>query len=325
MSRTSPFQVYCISNGSTSKYPSNNPQKFTNTFAEPFDLNGAWEVSLIDIFYPLNVSTVIPPTPLIIPYIYRIDSPLLDIAPDITEEDSQIYTRLLETTIPELHPYNTEQLGRQIAKSLSYKPERLTIRNNSEAIRVTYNFDYIKNRGYFTANRRCAFYFPKTKDTKSLFEKRLGIPLEEFVHILDTNDAELVSDTVYYKSDSAMEYEVDKTPRPVRQLTPRNLYKLVITDSDPKTSTAPTQFEWSKLSIYTNLIYEQEVNDDRKPLLELIPYLNPTTGFTNYYKCDPQNFYPLRNNYISEITIELKLDNQDITNIDGLVIARLEF
>ena len=66
------FYVVLPSNGSGTSFPTNTPSCYTNHIKESLVLDGAWEVALVEIEYP--ISWIVLKQETIVSLVYRIDT-----------------------------------------------------------------------------------------------------------------------------------------------------------------------------------------------------------------------------------------------------------
>lgn len=308
MAQGNQFQVTLPSNSSREYFPRNRSSDFTTQLAVPLELEGEWEVAIVDIQYPICWKTIQKDMTVgIVPTayarmrekkdefdeaIYKTLEPV-GFAPSVTfviPEGTQLDAQPDYTMTDEPHCYERFSLPAGYYKSLGHLCERINFK-------MTLAYDRLGK----TAGRPPRFQYEEDEDV--IVGSNPEFPL-----------------TIYTDSPLLAQMLGVFSPQPEN-----NLYRIEYFN-ELRSMFPPELDNFKSMYVYTDIIRYQMIGDVQAPLLGVFPVKG------NYrdqvlWTFMPQNYMACCKKHIDTIHVKLCTDTGDpfpIAN-NGKVIVRLQF
>ena len=289
MYQSNDFQITLPSNSSNEIFPDNKPNSFKTNLAFPLELDGDWEVAIIDIQYPHNWNNVLEGE--LITFIEgcydesgRVTSgPLFDLVQQNIRKTKDFKSaRVWHVSIQPGYYQSVKDIGERIVQKskVEYSRSRVSVDPPEEPIgcQLDYHFDPVHQQSTFECPR-----------TIMCFEK---------------------TDTLLQKMGF----------KPVGETDRYFFFPLTVR------STMPTYMEsFTSLYVYSDIILPQLVGDAYVKLMGVVPIIG-NFGQTSHWGFNPPYYLPISRGYISSIEIELRTDTGDLLPVrSGKVVCRLHF
>lgn len=311
----SSFQITLPSNASQANFASNRANSFKTKISKPLQLDGEWEVSLVDIQFPSSYAN------------------LLD-----TMVGAVLITGPLAGGVrKKLTPAQNDISNYPFAKAdkLDEKVDRLIAARNLQETPLLYTRIIIR-KGHFDSVMELGYNFAKLV-SDSVNRNRL-LPYEFSLRYEKDPKSKRNSFQVYYQEEIDFTFCTLSSTffKSVFALSPTSVFQ---PDPDePPLNLFSFKFSSfgsgkldyvSSMYVYSDLIKYQLVGDTEAPLLGIVPLTNEGSGAQEYYSFNPPYYIPLAKSYFDTIEIQINTDWGDpfpFTDLqNGKVACRLHF
>lgn len=359
MSQSSSFYVTLPSNGSKQYYADNTASVFRNQLTQPLQLEGRWEVALVEMQYPLSWNFMANKNKLGVFFVHKIDignrkfykrnaSFKLNtgVLVSIVKRRDLIYDNYTLDYVTngkrDLHQNQEVSISEEASKiSLAMCP----MMDEEYVLQVFAPEDsHYKSMTYveveFEQNQIASSDYVASvvhAQLKQAILQNINLSNPKFLELYQIFDVFL--DTVFDHNNRLSEYYSRyktlcglvgfKSSRELLHVmgfkSPKNDVELIQFPNETSKKGPPLKFKTPALYVYTDIITDDYVGDVKIPLLRAVGIEGDRGEFANKEFIHP-HYKALKTGYINSIRIEVKDDTgEDIDFAVGKVICTLHF
>ena len=361
MSNTSSFYVTLPSNGSKRFFPDNTAGVFRNNLAQPLELEGQWEMALVEMEYPITWKLLTKENKVGVAYFHKDTFGMIKpekrkaqftmgppevtygfpLSKDITHSDN-FSLEDLRLGMDAFH-LGRADLYQKVPSEVTYI---LIPLSEGRSMQVFLNINsIIKSMDYVEISIPTKYYHTPAQVARTMAEelrKEITAKTKIDEHVPeDTVDLQYFSVGAFYQSEYSIFQFFSDLPDSicgfVMYQSCEELYRLLGLEPPAKAvvlrqfpfdsfSVRPLmRFNTPALYVYTDIVADELVGDAKVPLLRTVPIRGQMGEFEHIEFRRPY-YKPLTKGYISSILIEVKDDTgKDIEFTLGKVICKLHF
>jgi hypothetical protein len=293
------FPVTIPSDASKSTHPDNTPSKFSIKLDSEINLNGDWEVSIIDLQYPHNWTNIQKASPIHIIY-----GSTITLNPELPEKKYDDIRKF------QPHKISAPNLGK-VQQYLASHHIPIS-RHRRVWIDSTY-FPSLQKLGGFICDEINKEY----KEHKDIAANPLTFQYDSMQNRVMFTSVSLFY-TIQFENPEILEclgYPLNKDPISELYILPIGVFA----DNAPKLELI------NVIYVYSSILKYQIVGDVLAPLLGVFP-VQSQRGTLGYWAFSPRYYVPLAKSQLSNIDIELRSHSGELINFPkGNTVCRLHF